>query len=755
MVEPRKIKVAIVGGGCGALTAAYWLSLQDERYEITVYQMGWRLGGKGASGRNQEKHNRVEEHGLHVWMGFYENAFRLMRHCYDSLPKDGRKSPFGSVEEAFIADHWIGAADPSRDGYRTWTSHFPATPGLPGEGFDEDTNPFTLRSYLARTCDLLRALLHSGYAKGAERGRSALDPYAEEHRHLPSDASSVTPEMIVDKITSLLRTGVLAGAGALYEAMNVLGVILSGRFSLPDGDYLVLKYADAIAKNVRKQAESLFHGDPEIGPKLELVELVVTVIVGILRDELLSDPDGLDAINDEDCIVWLKRHGASERATGSPIVRALYDMAFANIKLSESDVPGLAAGQALRGAFRMFFTYRGSLFWKLRGGMGDTVFSPLYEVLKQRGVKFHFFHELVDVITERTEDSRRVTELHFRKQAQVTSGAAPNGEYYPLDADGCWPWRPDYDQLEPGTTRDFKSFEAPSPADRRGEERRVLKVRRGEHAESANPEDEFDCVVLGVPVGALKYACPTLLAGDAHWRAMVEKLKTVPTQAMQLWLHEGLENLCPTPTPITVSGFKKPFDTWSDMTHVIGQEDWPENATPRALIYFCGGLPFVWNASDPKAEPPVISISKPIDPNDALDHAVDYLDRDLPRLMPRFGDRERRAFRWSLLEGPNPPAFDAKQPQKTHEHKRELIRSHYFAMNLNPSDRYVLTRPGTMQFRISPLDTGYENMTVAGDWTDCGFNEGCVEAAVMSGLLASHAVSLEPALEDIIGFDHP
>ena len=23
--------------------------------------------------------DRIEEHGLHLWMGFYENAFRLMR----------------------------------------------------------------------------------------------------------------------------------------------------------------------------------------------------------------------------------------------------------------------------------------------------------------------------------------------------------------------------------------------------------------------------------------------------------------------------------------------------------------------------------------------------------------------------------------------------------------------------------------------------------------------------------------------------
>jgi hypothetical protein len=30
-----------------------------------------------------------------------------------------------------------------------------------------------------------------------------------------------------------------------------------------------------------------------------------------------------------------------------------------------------------------------------------------------------------------------------------------------------------------------------------------------------------------------------------------------------------------------------------------------------------------------------------------------------------------------------------------------------------------------------------------------------VEAAVMSGLLAAHAISLSPDLDEIIGYDHP
>ena len=52
-------KIAILGGGVGAVVTAFELTSQPDwqkRYDITLYQMGWRLGGKGASGRNAEDH---------------------------------------------------------------------------------------------------------------------------------------------------------------------------------------------------------------------------------------------------------------------------------------------------------------------------------------------------------------------------------------------------------------------------------------------------------------------------------------------------------------------------------------------------------------------------------------------------------------------------------------------------------------------------------------------------------------------------
>jgi uncharacterized protein with NAD-binding domain and iron-sulfur cluster len=56
---------------------------------VTMYQPSWRLGGKGASGRAVDYMGarRIEEHGLHVWFGFCENALTITRD--DELARTG------------------------------------------------------------------------------------------------------------------------------------------------------------------------------------------------------------------------------------------------------------------------------------------------------------------------------------------------------------------------------------------------------------------------------------------------------------------------------------------------------------------------------------------------------------------------------------------------------------------------------------------------------------------------------------------
>jgi hypothetical protein len=86
-------------------------------------------------------------------------------------------------------------------------------------------------------------------------------------------------------------------------------------------------------------------------------------------------------------------------------------------------------------------------------------------------------------------------------------------------------------------------------------------------------------------------------------------------------------------------------------------------------------------------------------------------------------------FRWSLLcGGPG----EASGPER--------LDSQYWRANIDPSDRYVQSLPGTDQFRLAPGRSGFDNLVVAGDWTDNGLNAGCVEGATRSGQLAAEAV---------------
>ena len=106
----------------------------SDDYDITVYQLGWRLGGKGASGRNAEHYQRIEEHGLHILLGFYENAFRVLRAAYArarTVRRDTARDLAGRVQAAQLRR--ADGAD-RRTTYVPWPMDFPPNSGIPGEG---------------------------------------------------------------------------------------------------------------------------------------------------------------------------------------------------------------------------------------------------------------------------------------------------------------------------------------------------------------------------------------------------------------------------------------------------------------------------------------------------------------------------------------------------------------------------------------------------------------------------------------------
>jgi hypothetical protein len=252
---------------------------------------------------------------------------------------------------------------------------------------------------------------------------------------------------------------------------------------------------------------------------------------------------------------------------------------------------------------------------------------------------------------------------------------------------------------------------------------------------------DFDLVVLGVGLGAIPYVAKELVQHHPAWKRMVREVKTTATQAFQLWLREPVEALGWREQPINITGPDGSFETWADMRQLIPDESFPE--PPKALAYFCSSL------ATPPEIPSRHDSSYPRNERKRVrDAAIGYLTNEVQAHWP--GAVRDGRFRWDLL-------VDAAGRGDGEIGSDEVSRfeTQYWTANVNPSDRYVLCVPGSWRYRISPLDPSIDNLAVAGDWTACGLNVGCVEAAFMSGRLAASAISGRPALAEITGYDHP
>ena len=717
----KKKRVAIVGGGCASLTAAYELSRPDHcgRYEVTVFQMGFRLGGKGASSRGVA--NRIEEHGLHLWLGFYENAFKLMRECYAELNRDPSTCRITTWQEAFEPAPWVAVVDrvPS-GGWEPWVAYFPQGKGLPGDPI-ANHNPLSVSGYLRQAISLLLELLRSAAQKQGQSGCESSAP--------PNPSG---PEVFVEAAERLLRYGQLATIAAIFEAADMLRVALGVAFPPPfrNGEFL-MPLIDAIASAARRQLEMLIGGDRELLHIWEVVDLIITILRGATLFGLAIDPRGFDAINDYDWREWLGFCGANKRSLDSGFVRGIYDLVFA---FEEGDVsrPRIAAGVALRGAMRMFFTYRGSLFWRMTAGMGEIVFSPLYETLRKRGVRFEFFHRLknVKLAPSVPGENAYVEALEFDVQAKTKHGH----EYHPfvqIDGLPCWPTQCLYDQLEDGDTLRRENVQFESPWETRFAGTKTLHV-----------VEDFDFVVLGVPISVIPHVGKELIERSPRWRAMTEHVRSVATQSFQLWMREDTEELGWRHPPVNLSGYVEPFDTWADMSHLIGAEGWSKPI--GSIAYFCSVLPDATPPGMVRSDEYVEAMRQVVRGN-----SIRFLSHDIKPLWPKAVAKDG-SFRWEILasELDGTPEGDDLRGEKRFD-------TQYWTANVNPSERYTLSLPGTIKYRISPLDMTFDNLTIAGDWTQSGLDSGCIESAVMSGKLAAHALSGSPALSTIIGYDHP
>ncbi len=253
---------------------------------------------------------------------------------------------------------------------------------------------------------------------------------------------------------------------------------------------------------------------------------------------------------------------------------------------------------------------------------------------------------------------------------------------------------------------------------------------------------------------------------------MLEELRTVATQSMQLWVNWGTRDLGWRHGQVSFSAFVHPFDTWADLSHLIGVEDGGEMAGSiparrplsltwdtqhggtadepstkvRGVHYFCSVLPERQIPRELRARPKRDRLDldhtrSVADVRDIVrDNGRYFLDEWIFHLWPDAVYRYPTAFKWTVLVDP------------MNRRDANRLEGQHVVANVDPSERYTLSLPGTTQYRLPPDQAVVPRLYVAGDWTDSGLNIGCVEAAVMSGRLASSGVRGYPDKRLIPGF---
>jgi uncharacterized protein with NAD-binding domain and iron-sulfur cluster len=652
-----KKKIAILGGGLGALSAAFELTSRpgwQDRYEIDVYQKGWRLGGKGASGRNAdlEMHERIEEHGLHCFWGFYDHAFWMMRTAYDALK--GRPGFFEGIDRvnrpAFVPLDYVHFMDMREGAVVRYKMNFPPNGERPGMFKPSDVDVSNLGH---RIVDAVRDIL--------ARNPDVKAPFE-------SIVGDVLTKLESVKIpwTNAVSLQTFRAPSLHDDAVALLHQL--GAIDTPDDDYRREVIVDAV--------------------KVLLFALKGMLVEGVpLRLEDFTHYDKYDIAE------FLARHGASEDLCKSQVVRGLYNSSFCFPEGGAA--PNLAAGVCLRVLFLMGLTYKGSFMWKMCAAMGDTIFAPLWQVLRDRGVRFHFFHKVKNLRLDAHHSAIDAIELDV--QAKTKDGK----EYDPLvlvDANGmklwCWPNAPKRELLAPSTPDvDFESDWAPSTGST------PLTLRAGA---------EFDYVVMGIPVGALKAIAPELVAASPLWRAMVDTLKTVRTQSVQVWVKRDDRQMhWMDETRVMTDVYADPFNSIADMFQTLPREPWPAADEPGGVVYFSTAMP-----DDPK-EPPKPNPDYPKTQNDLV-------KANWHTWMKTY---ERGPFGW--LD----PGQDLAE------------RSLYTRANIDGDARYVLSVSNSPATRIWPEATGFSNLYIAGDWTKSMLDLGCAENATASGMRAGDALA--------------
>ncbi len=727
-----KRKIAVLGGGMGSLSAVYWITSDpkwSEKFEITIYQLGWRLGGKAASGRQAECFDRSLEHGYHTLLGFYDNVFATMQPCYRELgrPPDSPLSEFAARtadDETFHPRRYavqrhndLQIAQKFQDQTYFLPFNLPGNGLIPGDGTEVD-----VWSALDLVFDMLLhaaegTLFQVGIEYSAARGK-------------PADGLLKRIQDAAEHVVEIGETAfdrLMSEPFPLHVARAVWKTVTSQRGLGKAVRAAELLIVDLVKAHIRKTWA-------ELQPRIEtdwisyrnwvIQDMMAATVCGFLSDDLLTR--GFDCVNHLNYVDWWMSHAAEPE--GAKVTEASsfgqfpYDLVFGYRQGDTTSPPGpgkpyrgspdMEAGTMLAGLFHFMVAYKGAPEWLPQGGCGEVLVAPMYQVLERRGVQFEFFSKVKSLHLD--EQRRNIGKVLIERQATVKSGT-----YQPLkEVKGlpCWPYEPFYDQLAEGEQLQKQRINLES----------WWTPWQGETRELTQGAD-FDEVLLGIPVGALPYLCGELIDASPAWRDMIEHVQTNRPLVVQTWFDQTAEEMGWPHGIMNGDIGKQPINLQTSMTQVIECENWPAEHTPRSLIYYSGIFP-----DDPnQPQPP--DAQYPIAQQEALRNAsVEFLKGHAETYCPELGDK--KMFDWAALTC-------LKNPSAIGEARFD---DQYWRVNIDPSERYVLSVTGSSAYRLQAGGSGFDNLYLTGDWIDTGINAGCMEATFTAGLEASRAISGGP-----------
>ena len=691
-----KHKVLVLGGGIAGLTSAFELSKTQalrDAYDVEVVSLGWRVGGKLASGRNTVAPFESHEHGLHVWFGFYDNAFALLREIYARWQMPA-SCPFRTWEAVLRPQSLTPVGGSVFGEENLWNVRWPTNPGVPGDG-DMRLTPW---ESFVEFLNLIEIVVEDGL-RGLRATADETSASEDVLRRLGLDLGSIQSRAALPLLRQARdRAKALIDDDLEKDARRVIAAVITA---------LLKAFQLALTPFVLPLSKD----NVDAFDLLSVIECGCAFARGILNPDYgIIDDGDLDRVDHLEFRTFLTDNGCdADVASSWRGIKALYDTTF---QYKDGDVarPDFAAGTAARVMMRIVTQYKGAVIWLFNAGVGEAVIAPLYEVLVQQGVTFRFFSEVKSLTLN--DDKTRVGTVVIDEQVQLAS-AAPYAPLFDVMGFRCWPIEPFWDQLENGAALKAAGVDFESPWGTNKPTPVTKTLRSGV---------DYDTVVLATAVGAFKRLndvdtpmIDEILRLDNSWRRMCETTCLAPTVSLELWMKKTTRELGFTAGAPAAVGIPYPHAVWADMSQVIDVELWPEATEPKSLHYFCGTL-----GTDLYARPR----SESTVPAQGFTLASTETQTQLDTTM---------ATLWPLGVLPGTQQLDPS-----------LVALRTLRANIAPTECCETSPTGSAKHKLAADRSGFANLVLAGAWVRTGINASCVEAGVMSGMQASRAICGEP-----------